>query len=373
MNHGGNVWQGDAPSDWLDYSANLRPEGSPRWVRDALTAGMENIRYYPDPTMRRARQALAEYLGLEDTQVLPTAGGISAIDLTAQLPASGALLAAPCFGEYEMLCARHGLSVHKASLLRARHEIDAVGRGAFTPPHTTLPRARHDIGDPAAQLKDSLFEGALVYLCNPLNPVGAAFSRDQVEKLLGEVEAVNGHLVVDEAFIEYCPRHTVVDLIAHHPRLLVTGSMTKILGIPGVRLGYLCGQPEVINQLSGRQITWELSCFAEAVACALPEHREDILADGETNARRREQLRAGLTGLGVYVYPSEAAFLLADFGMPVAPLVKYLKEKHILVRECMNFDGLDDGRHLRLAVKDEQSNERLLQALREAMVCAENL
>lgn len=373
MNHGGNVWQGGAPSDWLDYSANLRPEGAPRWVRDALTAGMANIRYYPDPTMRRARQALAEYLGLEDTQVLPTAGGISAIDLTAQLPASGALLATPCFGEYEMLCVRHGLPVHKASLLCEKHEIDAVGRGAFTPPHTSLLRTRHEIGDPAAQLKDALFEGALVYLCNPLNPVGAAFTCSQVENLLRLVEDALGYLVVDEAFIEYCPQHSVVDLIAYHPRLLVTGSMTKILGIPGVRLGYLCGQPEVINQLSGRQITWELSCFAESVAYALPEHREDILADGETNARRREQLRAGLTGLGVYVYPSEAAFLLADFGMPVAPLVKYLKEKHILVRECMNFDGLDDGRHLRLAVKDEASNERLIEALREAMVCAENL
>ena len=351
MNHGGNVWQGGAPSDWLDYSANLRPEGAPRWVRDALTAGMENIRYYPDPTMRRARVALAEYLNLDAAQVLPTAGGISAIDLTAQLPATGALIATPCFGEYGMLCKRHGLPMQRASLLRAPHEI----------------------GDPAAQLKDALFEGALVYLCNPLNPVGAAFTRDQVENLLHEVEGVNGHLVVDEAFIEYCPRHSVVDLIAHHPRLLVTGSMTKILGIPGVRLGYLCGQQEVIDQLSGRQITWELSCFAEAVACALPEHREDILSDGETNARRREQLRAGLAGLGVYVYPSEAAFVLADFGRPVAPLVKFLKEKHILVRECMNFDGLDDGRHLRLAVKDEQDNERLLQALREAMVCAENL
>ena len=417
MNHGGNVWQGERPSDWLDYSATLRPEGAPRWVRDALTAGMANVRYYPDPTMRRARRALAEYLGLDAAQVLPTAGGISAIDLTAQLPASGALLATPCFGEYGMLCVRHGLRVKKASLLRVAHEIGAAGRGAFTPPHTSLLREKHEIdaagqgaftpphtsllrekheidaagrsaftpphtsllgtpheiGDPAIQLKDALFEGALVYLCNPLNPVGAAFTRDQVENLLHEAEGVNGHLVVDEAFIEYCPRHSVVDLIAHHPRLLVTGSMTKILGVPGVRLGYLCGQKEVIDQLSGRQITWELSCFAEAVACALPEHRGDILADGETNARRREQLRAGLAGLGVYVYPSEAAFVLADFARPVAPLVKFLKEKHILVRECMNFDGLDDGRHLRLAVKDEASNERLIEALREAMVCAENL
>ena len=351
MNHGGNVWQGEKPSDWLDYSANLRPEGAPRWVQDALMAGMENVRYYPDPTMRRARVALAEYLNLDAAQVLPTAGGISAIDLTAQLPATGALIATPCFGEYGMLCKRHGLPMQRASLLRAPHEI----------------------GDPAAQLKDALFEGALVYLCNPLNPVGAAFTRSQVESLLRLVEDANGHLVVDEAFIEYCPRHSVVDLIARHPRLLVTGSMTKILGVPGVRLGYLCGHPAVIDQLSGRQITWELSCFAESVACALPEHKRDILADGETNARRREQLRAGLAGLGIFVYPSEAAFVLADFGRPVEPLVKFLKDKHILVRECMNFDGLDDGYHLRLAVKDEASNERLIEALREAMVCAENL
>ena len=351
MNHGGNVWQGGAPSDWLDYSANLRPEGAPQWVRDALTAGIENVRYYPDPTMRRARATLAEYLNLDAAQVLPTAGGISAIDLTAQLPASGALIATPCFGEYEMLCKRHGLPVHKASLLRAKHEI----------------------GDPAIQLKDALFEGCLVYLCNPLNPVGAAFTRNQVEALLNQVEDANGHLVVDEAFIEYCPQHSVVDLIAHHPRMLVTGSMTKILGIPGVRLGYLCAQPEVIDQLSGHQITWELSCFAESVACALPEHKRDILADGETNARRMNHLRTGLEKLGIFVYPPEAAFVLADFGRPVAPLVQYLKERHILVRACMNFDGLDDGQHLRLAVKDEASNERLIEALREAMVCAENL
>lgn len=351
MNHGGNVWQGGAPSDWLDYSANLRPEGAPRWVRDALTVGMENIRYYPDPQMRRARDALAEYLGLDAAQVLPTAGGISAIDLTAQIPVSGALLATPCFGEYGMLCSRHGLTVHKTSLLRAAH----------------------DIGDPAAQLKDALFEGALAYLCNPLNPVGAAFTRDQVESLLRLVEDAHGHLVVDEAFIEYCPQHTVVDLIARNPRLLVTGSMTKILGVPGVRLGYLCASPEVIKALSGHQITWELSCFAESVACALPEHKREILADGETNARRRNHLRTGLEKLGIFVYPSEAAFVLADFSRPVAPLVNDLKEKHILVRECMNFDGINDGQHLRLAVKDEQSNERLLQALREAMVCAENL
>ncbi|MGN0801416.1 MAG: aminotransferase class I/II-fold pyridoxal phosphate-dependent enzyme, partial [Candidatus Faecivicinus sp.] len=155
-------------------------------------------------------------------------------------------------------------------------------------------------------------------------------------------------------------------------RLVVTGSMTKILGIPGVRLGYLCAQPQILEQLTRYQLTWELSCFAEAVACALPRHEAEIREDARRNAQRREMLRAALESLGVYVYPSEAAFLLADLERPAAPIAKSLEEKKILVRGCMNFDGLDDGCHLRLAVKDERSNRKFIEALREALRCAES-
>ena len=49
MKHGGNVWQGEMPSEWLDYSANLRPEGTPNWVREALLRGMENCLLYTSP------------------------------------------------------------------------------------------------------------------------------------------------------------------------------------------------------------------------------------------------------------------------------------------------------------------------------------
>ena len=76
--------------------------------------------------------------------------------------------------------------------------------------------------------------------------------------------------------------------------------------------------------------------------------------------------------MGVYVYPSEASFVLADFGRNVDKLIEKLKAKGILVRQCMNFEGVNDGFHLRLAVKDEDSNDRLLKAIREEMICAAN-
>ena len=351
MIHGGNVWQGTSPDQWLDYSANIRPEGAPDWVKDALMNAMNRLSYYPDPTMQKAKQALSNYLELPAEYVLPTAGGISAIDMATHLQSTGMLQFTPCFAEYSMLSRNRGKNVGNIPLLTGRHVI----------------------ADPAEQAKDMLFEGCTVWLCNPLNPIGCAFTPEQIERLLTIVEEKNSWLVVDEAFIEYCPEHSVVSTVKEHEHLLVTGSMTKILGIPGVRLGYLCAQPQVLDEVGKYQLTWELSCFAEAVLCALPEHKAEVQAYCEINARRREQLRKGLEALGVYVYPSEAAFVLADFGKPVNRLIEKLKERGILVRQCMNFEGVNNGCHLRLAVKDESSNDRLIEAIREEMICAENL
>lgn len=343
MKHGGNVWQGSAPSDWMDFSANLRPEGPPDWVREALIKGMENARYYPDPDMKRAKAALAEYLEIPADCVLPTAGGISAIHLANKLPCSETLLFTPCFCEYEQFAQS---PVRKASLLKAGHEI-------------ALPEE--------LEIK----ENSLVWLCNPMNPVGYAFERAEIEGLLHRIEEKNSYLAVDEAFIEYCPQHSALECIEKHDHLLVTGSMTKILGIPGVRLGYLCAQPQLLEEIKAHQLTWELSCFAEAVALALPEHRAEIRADSMRNAERRDAFISGLKGLGIDVYPSGSACVLADFGRCVDGIVEKLRERKILVRSCMNFDGVDDGRHLRLAAKDEASNNKLIEILGEVLKCVE--
>ena len=350
MTHGGNVWQGDSPDQWLDFSANIRPEGPPDWVMAAMAAGLGEARYYPDPAMRREKAALAAFLDLPQDCALPTSGGVSALDLAMSVGASGVLLADPCFSEYEALAARHGLPVRRATLLD----------GPFK------------VGDPAAMLQASLFEGCLVCLGNPSNPLGAAFSREAVAGLLARVEAARGWLLVDEAFIEYCPDRSARSLIPAHERLIAAGSMTKILGIPGARLGYLCAAPDVLSALAARQLNWELNCAAAAVARALPAHGGDIRADAAKNARRRADLKRALEGLGLYVYGSEAPFLLTALDRPAAQVAAALKARGILARECMDFHGIDDGRHLRLAVKDEAANARLIDTLREVLTCGAN-
>ena len=107
-NHGGNVWAGGAPSEWLDYSANIRPGGPPEWVRAALLRAMDNVPYYPQLSMERSRDALGRFLGLPSGAVLPTAGGIAAISLAAGLKVDRVRIPAPAFLEYSQLSESSG-------------------------------------------------------------------------------------------------------------------------------------------------------------------------------------------------------------------------------------------------------------------------
>ena len=348
MNHGGNVWQGGDPAAWLDYSANIRPGGPPDWVKAALLGAMDKVRYYPQLGMENAKAALSAFLELKDTQVLPTSGGISAIALAARLGAGKVRIPAPAFLEYGQISEQNGLAVEFKPLLDG-----------------------HRVLSPAEALGRDLEKNSCVWLCNPSNPVGAGFTPEQIVELLDAVEKADGWLVVDEAFIDYCPENTVHALVADRDRLVITGSMTKILGIPGVRLGYLAAGA-VMPRLAAKQTPWDLNCFAEAVLLALPDNREDVAEESRRSAAAREKFRKQLEGLGIFVYPSASNFLLCDFGRQVRPIEDALKERRILVRRCMNFPGIDDGRHLRLAVKDEASNQRFIKSLEEAMQCAEN-
>lgn len=343
MNHGGNVWQGGDPARWLDYSANIRPGGPPAWVRKALNDAMDKVSYYPQLGMENAKAALAEYLGLSTDQVLPTSGGIGAIALAARLGADKVRIPAPAFLEYSQISEQNGLTVERTPLLRG-----------------------HEVLSPAEALGKDLPESCCVWLCNPSNPVGVGFTPGSILELLELVEEKNGWLVVDEAFIHYCPELTVHRHVPERSRLVITGSMTKILGIPGVRLGYLAAG-EALPSLAARQTPWDLNCFAESVLLALPANADDIMEESRRSAATRESFRAELERLGIFVYPSDSNFLLCDFGREVGPIEARLLEKQILVRQCMNFPGIDDGRHLRLAVKDEASNARFIKELEEAL------
>ena len=348
ITHGGNVWKGGDPGKWLDYSSNIRPEGAPDWVRKVMRAAIKNVSYYPATDMHRARKGLADYLELPEEFVQPASGGASAIELAARCGMQRAMLCSPCFGEYGASARKAGIPVESVCLLDGARRIVS----------------------PAEALEEELGRGMIIWLCSPMNPTGHAFSRQEILDLLALARRKSCRVALDEAFIDFCPGTSCRDLVRDWPELIVTGSLTKILGIPGARLGYLCAQDAI--ELGNNCIPWELNCFAESVAIELPQHKEEIVKDAAASHRRTQVFTEGLRSLGLYVYPSQTNFVLVDLGREADPVIEALKEKKILVRRCMDFEGISDGRHIRLAVKDDKTNQKFLFTLKEILTCAEN-
>lgn len=322
LRHGGNVWEEGRPEDWLDFSANLRPEGTPQWVMDAMLGALRDARYYPDRSMRAARRGLAAYAGVAEDCVLPTAGGASAIDLALGLDSGRVLCHPPTFGEYAE---------------RARV------------------RGREVILDGEVRPGDTLVR------CNPNNPTGEALSREAMEALLEDTLARGGRMLADEAFIDFCPECSLRRGL--RPGLVITGSLTKSLCIPGVRLGYVLADAETIRTLAERALPWSLNMLAAAVCAALPEHLGELEQDRVLNERRRARFAGMLQALGAKILPSRSNFLLADFGRDMTETAARLKRQGVLVRTCASF-GLGPN-WLRLAVKRDEENDRLIFLLKD--------
>jgi histidinol-phosphate/aromatic aminotransferase/cobyric acid decarboxylase-like protein len=138
----------------------------------------------------------------------------------------------------------------------------------------------------------------------------------------------------------------------------VVGSLTKVFGCPGLRAGYVVGDPELISRLASRQPRWALNGLAAAL---IPEllAAADLPAWAEVTAARRAALTAALPG----VEPSDANYVLIRVAAGAATARTALARHGVLVRDCSSF-GLPG--HLRVGVPDEAGLRRLVAAWERA-------
>ena len=351
--HGGNVFAvarqlGVPPEEILDFSASINPLGPPTAVRGAVEAAFDRLGHYPDSDSSELAAALARRHGCEPGNVCVGNGSTELIHLLPRLVVGQrALIIAPAFSEYA------------GALRQARWEYDWLalsGDDGFSLPLDAV--------------REKLAKGyGLLFLCNPGNPTGRLYGKEEVAEILAVCRSAGTLLVVDEAFIDFCGEASVLRPVIESGAGVVLRSMTKFYAIPGLRLGYALAAAPLAARLAALRMPWSVNTLAQAAGLA-------ALADdghaGRTLAwltEEREFLCAGLSALpGLRVWPGAANYLLArlDGGMTAAQLQERLLPERILIRDCANFHGLD-GRFFRVAVRTRQENERLVDALREIL------
>ena len=321
----------EAGTGLLDLAVNVYAGPRPPWLDRALHASLDDATAYPDP--RPARTAIARRHHRDPDGVLPTAGAAEAFTLLARLRPW-----------------RRPVVVHPQ----------------FTEPHAALEQAGHRVTPVLCTARDGFAlhpravpeDADLVVVGNPTNPTGALHPAGTLRAL----RRPGRLLVIDEAFMDALPEEPESLAGEELEGVVVLRSLTKHWSIPGIRAGYVIGDPAVVRELARAQTPWSVSApaIAAMVACtADPRAADEAAARARTLQQWRARLEDGLLRLGLDPVPSSAPFVLVRVGEGGHAR---LRASGIAVRRADTFPGLDSS-WIRVAVRPPETTTAFLAAL----------
>jgi histidinol-phosphate aminotransferase len=214
---------------------------------------------------------------------------------------------------------------------------------------------------PAMLAAIALHKPAVVFLAYPNNPTGNLFDRSAIETIL---ETAPGLVVIDEAYLPFAQR-TWIDELPARPALLVLRTLSK-LGLAGLRLGYLCGAPELIEQLDKVRPPYNVNVLTLAAVDFLLDHFGVLDNQAATLRADRDRLLAELrTIAGVQVFPSAANFILLRVANASDVFAKLL-QRGILTKNVAGMHPLLDN-CLRVTIGTAEENALFALALRASI------
>jgi cobalamin biosynthetic protein CobC len=240
----------NVPQPWIDLSTGINPSSYP-----APRASARERNRLPEPTeLAKLEAVAAAAFGVDDpARVVATAGTESALRLLPYLlKTASAVIAGPTYGS------------HSDAWTRAGIESNVIADSALATRATA---------------------NTAMTVVNPNNPDGRVLSREQLQSLHDSLQANGGVLIVDEAFADLEPAHSVADLAGttRAPRMMALRSFGKFYGLAGVRLGFVIASPALATQLRRLLGDWPVS--ADALRAGLAAYADDAWA-----AKTRQRL-----------------------------------------------------------------------------------
>ena len=350
--HGGNVYKVARErrisiERIVDFSASINPLGFPSAGLRAIRSALKQVVHYPDPDCWQLRHVLAQQCRVDSDMILIGNGSTELIHLLPRaLAIRSALIIGPTFEEYARALMDAGSVVQY---------VHAKREERFRPPLQEVLR----------QFSAKRSRSDAVFVCNPNNPTGQVMNRLALRELAEAVERLQGWLIVDEAFIDYCQEQSVVSMLKEHPRMVVLRSLTKFYAMPGLRIGYVLAASQIVDRLKDRQPPWSVNSLVQDASRAVLH--DDVYARKSRAFMENERSRfvRGLRSLpGVRVYPSAANFVLIELpGWTSAGVVTDgLASEGLLVRDCSPLPGLTT-QMIRVAIRTTKENRRLIAAL----------
>lgn len=216
-----------------------------------------------------------------------------------------------------------------------------------------------------------------ILLINPDNPSGNFIPREDVLKLAGWCESEGIRLIVDESFVDFSigwRENTLLhdSILDTYPHMIVIKSISKSYGVPGIRLGILCSADmELISRIKKMVSIWNLNSFCEFFMQIFTKYEKDYHVACDKFIVARDSFESELRKIDfLRVIPSQANYFLVEVLPPFTAkelVFRMLKDHNILMRDCSGKGGFDGKQYMRIAVRNNQDNSRLIEALKSLL------
>jgi histidinol-phosphate aminotransferase len=327
------AWQHRELARLMSNECPLPPDDA---VVEAAASAMREANLYPNSGWE-LREALATFAGVDTESLILGNGSTEILDVVTRTfitPGDEAVIPVPTYAFFETQVRVNG------------------GTPVIVP-------ATPDLGFDVPEILAAITPRTrLVFLCSPNNPIGRSWTEEEVEAIL----AAGIPTVIDQAYLECGYGRSFAPLVARHPNLIVTRTMSKAFGLAAIRLGYGIADPSVVDLLLRVRIPFSISLIAIRAGLAalhdpaILERRQRFISD------ERDRLFAAVRRLpGVVPWQSETNFITIDVtgtGRSSIDFVDEARAEGLLLRR-MTAHRLE-GQYVRVTIGTREENDRFL-------------
>jgi histidinol-phosphate aminotransferase len=309
--------------DVLKLSSNENPYGPFPGALAGMKAVLAKLNVYPDGSARALRRRLSQHLNVDDQHIVVGNGSNELLRLIAQAvlaPGDECVFAWPSFVVYPMVCQLMGATEVRVPLTTGEvHDLSAMA--------------------------DAVTERTkLMFLCNPNNPTGTIYAREQFEAFLERIPA-HVLVVIDEAYFEYALSSEYPDGLAYFDGVRPLGvlrTFSKIYSMAGARIGYGVLPELVISALNKIREPFNVNTVAQVGAYYSLDDDVELRRRREENQEQKTYLYACFDRLGVSYVPSETNFVYIHTERPVE-VFQALLSQGVIVRDFGNSPAVRVG------------------------------
>ena len=330
--HGGQIEKfafdlGCKVSEIIDLSSNIN------FVKPQINVDFNTLDISSYPTYDKLYEKIALNYAVKTSQIELFNGGSSAIfTLFKHLALQTCTIYSPAYLEYKKASLNFGYELH------------------------TINRFEN--------IEENVKDNSLVIFVNPSTPDGKYYDLEELMKVWIEKSCT---ILIDESFLDFCDKPSAIKYLETYDKLYILKSMTKFYSSAGIRVGTIVSTKQNVEKLKRFEPMWKLSQFDSNYLQAALDDKLFKNISKAINIKNKIELENILKNstLVEEIFESSANYLLVKLAnLNAKEFQEKLKPYKIMVRDCSNFDYLDD-RFVRIAVKSSSANETLKKALQE--------